>query len=51
VGEASDGIEAVSLARELHPDVVLMDVRMPRVDGIEATRQISRSTTAHACSS
>ena len=43
VGEASDGVEAVSLARELHPDVVLMDVRMPRVDGIEATRQISTS--------
>ena len=40
VGEAADGVEAVSLARELHPDVVLMDVRMPRVDGIEATRQI-----------
>ena len=40
VGEAADGVEAVSLARELRPDVVLMDVRMPRVDGIEATRQI-----------
>jgi len=43
VGEAGDGVEAVSLARELQPDVVLMDVRMPRVDGIEATRQISAS--------
>jgi DNA-binding NarL/FixJ family response regulator len=43
VGEASDGVEAVSLARELRPDVVLMDVRMPRVDGIEATRQIGTS--------
>ena len=43
VGEASDGVEAVSLARELRPDVVLMDVRMPRVDGIEATRQIGAS--------
>ena len=40
VGEARDGAEAVCLARELTPDVVLMDVRMPGVDGIEATRQI-----------
>jgi DNA-binding NarL/FixJ family response regulator len=40
VGEASDGAEAVLLARELDPDVVLMDLRMPGVDGIEATRQI-----------
>jgi DNA-binding NarL/FixJ family response regulator len=40
VGEAADGVEAVQLARELSPDVVLMDVRMPRVDGIEATRRL-----------
>ncbi|GGI75893.1 response regulator [Pseudarthrobacter scleromae] len=43
VGEASDGADAVRQARELSPDVVLMDVRMPVLDGIEATRAITAS--------
>ncbi|MEV4441867.1 response regulator transcription factor [Streptomyces sp. NPDC049577] len=46
VGEAGDGAEAVSLARELRPDVVLMDVRMPGVDGIRATERILAGAAA-----
>ena len=40
VGEASDGVEAVALAKKLKPDVVLMDIKLPKMDGINATRKI-----------
>jgi DNA-binding NarL/FixJ family response regulator len=48
VGEAGNGAEAVEVTRRARPDVILMDVRMPVMNGIEATRQITRSTDVRA---
>jgi DNA-binding NarL/FixJ family response regulator len=48
VGEAADGLEAVDLARRLHPDVAIIDIAMPGMNGIEATRQIKSMLPATA---
>ena len=45
VGEAKDGAEAVKLAEALHPDVILMDLMMPKMNGIQATREITTGTS------
>lgn len=44
VGEAGDGVEALEMARQLHPDMILMDIQMPRLDGLMATRLITTET-------
>ena len=47
IGEAADGHQAVTMARQLKPDIVLMDVTMPELDGVEATRMIKTRASDH----
>src|SRR5664280_998623 len=50
VGEAEDGRQAVAMVKKLHPAVVLMDIAMPRLNGLEATRQVLKAVPSTKCS-